>query len=64
MVILTFSFSHAGLDNQWLVFATGPEAAEAMFRAEGKYPSRNSLLENIVTDMHSNNNWPSPMLFA
>lgn len=47
-----------------MVFATGPEAAEAMFRAEGKYPSRNSLLEHIVSDMHKANDWPSPMIFA
>ncbi len=55
---------HVGLDKKWIVFATGPESVEAMFRAEGKYPSRNSLLENIVPEMHIKNNWPSPMLFA
>ena len=48
----------------WMVFFSKPEAAEAMFRAEGKYPSRVPFMEQTITDIHKMNNWPSPMIFA
>ncbi|XP_064393551.1 cytochrome P450 10-like isoform X1 [Halichondria panicea] len=57
-------FKTPGLDNKWMVFANGPEATEAMFRAEGQYPSRNALLSRMVADLHTINKWPLPMLFA
>ncbi len=50
--------------NNWLVFANGPAATEAMFRAEGKYPVRFSLVEHTVDAIHKQNKWPSPMIFA
>ena len=46
------------------MFVNSVEGAEAMFRAEGKYPCRTALLENVLTDIHEMNNWPAPMLFA
>ena len=52
------------LGGTWMVFFSKPEAAEAMFRAEGKYPSRLPYLEQTGTDIHKINSWPTPMLFA
>ena len=47
-----------------MVFFSKPEAAEAIFRAEGKYPSRLPYMEQTITNIHKENSWPSPMLFA
>ena len=50
--------------NRWVVLVNTPEGAEAMFKAEGKYPSRSEFFEKTVTDIHKMNDWPSPMIFA
>ena len=50
--------------NQWVVIVNSPEGTEAMFRAEGKYPSRAVFVEKTVSDIHKMNSWPSPMIFA
>ncbi|XP_064393529.1 probable cytochrome P450 49a1 isoform X2 [Halichondria panicea] len=50
--------------NQWLVFANEPDAVQEMFKAEGKYPSRNYYYESTINNIHKMNNWPSPMVFA
>ena len=52
------------IGNKWVVLVNAPEGAEAMFRAEGKYPSRGEYFEQTVTDIHKMNDWPSPMIFA
>jgi len=49
---------------KWLVLVNTPEAAEELFRVEGKLPSRSKLMEDAVTDMHERNNWPAPLIFA
>ena len=50
--------------DRWVVLVSDPKGAEAMFRAEGKYPSRGEFFEQTITDIHKMNNWPSPLIFA
>ncbi|XP_064393549.1 probable cytochrome P450 49a1 [Halichondria panicea] len=48
----------------WTVFVNSANAVETMFRAEGKYPSRSSMFEHTVTNIHKHSNWPSGLIFA
>ncbi len=48
----------------WTVFVNSADAVVTMFRAEGKYPSRSSILEHTVTNIHKHSNWPSGLIFA
>ena len=52
------------IGGEWVAYFSKPEAVEAMFRAEGKYPSRTPFMERTVSDIHKMNNWPSPLIFA
>ena len=49
--------------NRWFVFTSSPEAAEELFRAEGKYPSRGQSEENVEW-LHRKLKYSSPMFFA
>ncbi len=40
-----------------------PDAVEAVFRAEGKYPSRGGIEPNMMY-IYSGQNMPAPMFFA
>ena len=47
-----------------MVIAQGREAAAAIYRAEGKYPSRGRIFEENMNWIHKKNKWPIGMLFA
>ena len=36
------------LGNTWMVVTSSPQAAEFVFRAEGKYPSRGGFEDNML----------------
>ena len=58
MVILYYS------GGKWTVVAHSSDAAAAMYRAEGKCPSRGRLFEESFKWIHKKNKWPVPMAFA
>ena len=45
MISMSDSFD---LGDTWMVVTSSPEAAEFVFRAEGKYPSRGSFEDNMM----------------
>lgn len=47
-----------------MVVVQGPEAAEAMFRAEGRTPGRIEGVEANVMWIHKKNNLPCGMIFS
>lgn len=52
-----------GAGNQLTVCISDPESAEALFRAEGQYPSRH-IVEKNITWIHNKNKLPGSMFFS
>ena len=57
------NYIHAFIVGKPMVVVGTPEAAAKMYRAEGKYPSRGSM-ENNMTWILEKNNIPNNMAFT